>query len=76
MTTTHVFQHGNSQAVHLPAGFEFSSEEISIRRERSAVILEPVRLSVWPEGFFESIRIDDPAFVRPPQGSVPPAPEY
>ncbi len=27
--------------------------------------------SQWPEGFFEEIRIDDPAFVRPPQGTAP-----
>ncbi len=30
--------------------------------------------AAWPSGFFDSIRIDDPAFVRPPQGSVPAAP--
>lgn len=26
----------------------------------------------WPEGFFESIRIDDPTFVRPDQGKLEP----
>jgi len=26
----------------------------------------------WPEGFFDEIRIDDPAFVRPAQGQAPP----
>ena len=26
---------------------------------------------VWPAGFFDDIRIDDPAFVRPPQGKAP-----
>ena len=25
----------------------------------------------WPEGFFESIRSDDPTFVRPDQGIAP-----
>ncbi|ETW93121.1 MAG: hypothetical protein ETSY1_40630 [Candidatus Entotheonella factor] len=28
----------------------------------------------WPARFFEDICIDDPAFVRPPQGDTPPAP--
>lgn len=75
MTTTHVFQHGDSQAVHLPPGFEFTSEEIAIRREGGTVILEPIKPIAWPADFFESIRIDDPAFARPPQGNVPDAPE-
>lgn len=75
MTTTHVFQDGNTQAVRLPAGFEFATGEIAIRREGEAVILEPIKATVWPENFFDSIHIDDPAFTRPPQGSVPPAPE-
>ena len=25
----------------------------------------------WPNRFFEEIRIEDPAFVRPPQGEAP-----
>ena len=25
----------------------------------------------WPPGFFDRIAIDDPAFVRPPQGPMP-----
>ena len=28
----------------------------------------------WPARFFEDIRVDDPAFARPPQGDTPPAP--
>ena len=27
--------------------------------------------SAWPLGFFDEIRIDDPAFQRPAQGEVP-----
>ena len=75
MTTTHVFQDGNTQLVRLPSGFEFAANEIAIRREGDAVILEPIRSAVWPENFFESIRIDDPAFARPAQGNMPPAPD-
>ena len=29
----------------------------------------------WPAGFFDDIRIEDPAFNRPPQGNVTPSPE-
>ena len=30
--------------------------------------------ATWPPGFFDSIRISDPAFARPEQGAVPLAP--
>lgn len=30
--------------------------------------------SAWPSGFFDTIRVDDPAFVRAPQGEAPPLP--
>ncbi len=75
MTTTHVIQDGDTQVVRLPSGFGFATEEIAIRREGETVILEPLKPTVWPEGFFESIRIDDPAFTRPRQGIMPPTPE-
>lgn len=29
----------------------------------------------WPANFFDEIRIDDPAFERPPQGELPSAPK-
>jgi virulence-associated protein VagC len=72
--TTHVFQNGDLQAVELPRGYEFAASEISIRREGDAIILEPVKPDAWPTGFFEAIRIDDPAFARPDQGVTPPIP--
>lgn len=75
MTTTQVFQNGDSQAVRLPAGFEFAVPEVAIRREGEAVILEPIKSNAWPERFFDRIRIDDPAFRRPEQGEMPPAPQ-
>lgn len=76
MTKTHVFQFGDAQAVRLPAGFEFTADEIAIRRDGAAVILEPIKPVDWPENFFENIRINDAAFTRPPQGDLPPAPEF
>ena len=39
------------------------------------IILEPVKPATWTPGFFDRIRIDDPAFARPSQGPIPPAPQ-
>ena len=75
MTTTQVFDSGEGQVVRLPTGFEFSSGDVSIRREGEAVILEPIKSFAWPDGFFERIRIADPAFTRPEQGIMPAAPD-
>jgi virulence-associated protein VagC len=76
MKTAEVVQTERGQAVRLPEEFRFSSPVVSIRREGEAVILEPIRPSAWPDGFFEAIRIDDPSFARPPQGEMPPAPKF
>ena len=62
------------QTVRLPEEFRFYTQEVSIRRVGKAIILEPVIPAKLPEGFFERIRIDDPKFVRPDQGEMPPAP--
>lgn len=75
MTIAKVIQSGEGQAIQLPHGFEFATEQVAIRKEGNAVIIEPIRSNGWPAGFFDSIRIDDPAFERPPQGILPPAPE-
>jgi virulence-associated protein VagC len=72
MSTAEIVNIGGDQAVKLPPEFRFESDLVSIRREGDAVILEPVKAGTWPEGFFEAIRIDDPKFVRPDQGRVPP----
>ena len=40
--TAKVFMTGRSQAVRLPKEFRFASSEVRIRREGSAVILEPL----------------------------------
>lgn len=75
MTTTEIFHTGDGQVVRLPQGFEFAADEVAIRRDGEAVILEPIKLAVWPENFFDAIRIDDPAFGRPEQGGMPAAPQ-
>src|SRR5262249_53790721 len=74
MKTAEVIETSQGQAVRLPDEFRFPVPIVSIRREGEAVILEPLKPSTWPEGFFDAIRIDDPAFTRPSQGSMPPAP--
>ena len=76
MITAKIFHRHGSQSVELPVGFQFDGEAVSIRREGEAVILEPVKPSTWPAGFFDAIRIDDPAFSRPPQGEAPQLPNF
>jgi antitoxin VapB len=74
MTTAEIVRTQGTQAVKLPEGFHFEGDVVSIRREGEAVILEPVKAESWPPGFFDAIRIDDPAIARPEQGTVPGAP--
>lgn len=38
-----LFRHGGSQAVRLPKAFRFEGEEVTVRKEGDAVILEPVK---------------------------------
>lgn len=64
----HIRNTGHGQLVILPDEFRFQSDKVAIRRQGEAVILEPIKDCQWPAGFFESIRIDDPAFRRPDQG--------
>lgn len=73
MSTAEIVETAEGQAVRLPDEFRFAARTVTIRREGEAVILEPIKSTAWPKHFFEAIRIDDPAFVRPPQGSTPPA---
>lgn len=71
MSTAKLFTSGGSQAVRLPKEFRFEGAEVSIRREGHAVVLEPIKKRTWPKGFFAEIRIEDPGFARPEQGSLP-----
>lgn len=52
MATAKLFRNGRSQAVRLPKEFRFEGEELSIRREGEAVILEPLRPRAWPKGYW------------------------
>jgi antitoxin VapB len=51
-----LFWNGRSQAVRLPKEFRFEGDEVEIRREGEAVILEPVNKRGWPAGFIEGLR--------------------
>lgn len=51
-----LFQNGRSQAVRLPKEFRFHGREVSVRREGEAVILEPIKKTSWPKGYWERIR--------------------
>jgi antitoxin VapB len=75
MTTT-IFLNGRSQAIRIPKELRFEGKEVSIRRLGDGVLLEPVKAAAWPPGYFESIRIDDEAFVRPDQGDLPPVADF
>ena len=74
MKTVEIVESSTGQAVPLPEEFRFATSTVSIRRQGDAVILEPVKPAGWPPGFFEQIRIDDPAFERPSQGLTPAIP--
>ncbi len=73
MTTT-LFMNGRSQAVRLPKGFRLPGDRVSVRRLGDGVLLEPVKETAWPDGYFERILISDSAFKRPDQGALPPSP--
>ena len=51
-----LFWNGRSQAVRLPKAFRFEGDEVSVRREGDAVILEPVGKRQWPPGYWERLR--------------------
>lgn len=76
MKTVEIVDTPDGQIVRLPKEFRFHAASVSIRREGNMLILEPVKPTILPEGFFEKIRIDDPAFVRPDQGPMPPPPSF
>lgn len=43
MTTTKVFQSGNSQAVRIPREFQFDVAEVEIERHGDEIVLRPQR---------------------------------
>jgi antitoxin VapB len=64
-----VFQTGRSQAVRLPKEFRFDGDTVLVRREGSAVILEP---DGWPDGYALSFAGIPDDFARGLQGESEP----
>lgn len=69
MTTTRVFQSGNSQAVRIPREFQFNTREIEIFRRGDELVLreKPANLSgvlnclaSMPDDFMAEGRFDPP----------------
>jgi hypothetical protein len=52
VATAKLFSNGRSQAVRLPKEFRFEGNEVSVRREGDAVILEPLKPRTWPKGYW------------------------
>ena len=75
MNVAQVVQSDGFQLVKLPQEFHLDGDTVAVRRQGEAIVLEPVKAATWPDGFFERIQIGDPAFARPSQGQVPPAPK-
>lgn len=76
MARAKLFFNGRSQSVRLPKEFRFEGDEVTIRKEGEAVVLEPIRPRHWPAGFFDAIRIIDASFERPAQGDLPASPKW
>jgi virulence-associated protein VagC len=55
LTHAKLFRNGRSQAVRLPKEFRFPGDEVTLRREGDAVIMEPVRKRAWPKGLWERL---------------------
>lgn len=53
-----VFQNGRSQAVRIPKEFRFKGNEVKISKKGDKVILEPLGISRWPEGFWNAFPVD------------------
>ena len=59
-----IFMNGRSQAVRLPKAFRFEGSEVRIRKQGEKVILEPIKKTTWPDGFWD-VFTSDPQFETP-----------
>ena len=60
-----VFWSGTSQAVRLPKAFRFSANEVGIRRDGDAVVLDPLEKRRWPPGYWDRFGPLDSDFIVP-----------
>jgi antitoxin VapB len=63
-STAKIFQNGRSQAVRLPKAFRLKGNEVKISKKGDKIILEPLKRSKWPEGFWDVFTMD-PDFKTP-----------
>jgi virulence-associated protein VagC len=71
METATVILEGDCQTVRLPKSVHLPAT-VFVRQDGDTVVLEPATPKTWPEGFFDSIHVTDPAFERPAQRQLPP----
>jgi antitoxin component of MazEF toxin-antitoxin module len=63
-----IFKTENSFALKLPKALKAKEgTAVSIEAHGDTWVIRPVKTRKWPRGFFEKIRITDPAFRRPNQ---------
>ena len=70
METATVTVEGDRQTVRLPKSVHLPAT-VFVRQDGDTVVLEPAKPKTWPDGFFDSIHVTDPAFGRPEQGQLP-----
>ena len=52
-STAKRFKNGRSQAVRLPRDFRLKGTEVKTHKEGEKVILEPVEITKWSDGFYD-----------------------
>ena len=70
METASVILEAGCQTIRLPKSVHLPGT-VFVRQDGESVVLEPAKPKAWPEGFFDSIHVTDPAFERPEQGQLP-----
>jgi antitoxin VapB len=71
MDKAKIFWSGRSQAVRLPKAFRFEGEEVSIRREGNAVILEPINDNDDEWAWLDKLEPFDDDFIAAVEEPVP-----
>lgn len=65
-----IFRSGNSQAVRIPAALRLDCDVVTIRREGTTLVIEPLGADGWPAGYFAALEAGS-SLVRPPQPKMP-----
>jgi antitoxin VapB len=65
-----ILRNGTSQAVRIPAALRLDCDQVTIRREGAALVIEPVGADGWPAGYVAAIEAGS-TLVRAPQPTMP-----